>query len=231
MLKKTVLAVVLALAATFGAAAQETGSEFKPTTGNVTTEVQLSLSTGSTVNLRLNQLRGRYFLSPTTAFRTSVTLEVQNTSDEVEFGNSTTDVSTSRTFISIAPGFEKHFAGTERLSPYVGAEVSISKLFTSQETATAEVEGAWLSGGGGSYANRNYIGFGVGAVAGTDYYVAKNLYLGVELGFGLEYRSEGDVEVTPKPGSGTPPRSDDSGASTFNLSPTVGSGIRVGFVF
>ncbi|WP_062543014.1 hypothetical protein [Rufibacter tibetensis] len=218
MFQKFLFAATCCLSLGFVAAAQD----IKPAAGDVTAEVQLNLTEGSTVGLGASQLRGRYFLSPTTAVRTSFSLQVQND----DFND---DYNRTSTRIEFAPGIEKHFAGTERLSPYVGGEIRFSKLFASEENPNADIEGAWSNNGNNfNITNRNYFGLGLGVVAGADYYFAKHVYLGVEFGLGFQYITEGDVEVNPSNGSS---RTFDGEAGSFYFGPSVTSGLRLGFVF
>ncbi|KAA3439975.1 outer membrane beta-barrel protein [Rufibacter hautae] len=218
MLKKFLSAAALCFTIGFAASAQDAGG-IKPGAGAVTGEVQLSLTDGNTVGLGLNQLRGRYFLAPNTALRASFILDVQNqTADD--------DFSRTSTLFVLAPGIEKHFAGTDRLSPYVGAEISFAKFFASEEADNYEIEGGWSNGN--SVTNRNYFGFGLGAVAGADYYFAQHVYLGVEFGFGLQYQAEGDVEINPENGSNTTLEGE---SGSLRLRPNVNTGLRLGFVF
>lgn len=48
----------------------------------------------------------------------------------------------------------------------------------------------------GDYENRAYTELGIGALAGVDYYFARNIYLGVEVGYGFSRYSYGKVEET-----------------------------------
>ncbi|QHL88514.1 outer membrane beta-barrel protein [Nibribacter ruber] len=221
MLKKSFFACAFSLIAAFSASAQDVtvtsastaGGGIKPTTGEITGEVQLSLTDGSTVGL--NQLRGRYFLSPSTALRLSFALDAYNDTND--------DETRSTTLVSLSPGIEKHFAGTDRLSPYIGAELRLSKFFASYEDDNFEVEGGWGTG-----TNRNYFGLGLGAVAGADYYFAKHVYLGVEFGYGLTYRTYGEVEINPKNGASF---TVDDDQNSLTLGSSVNGGLRLGFVF
>ncbi|WP_048921779.1 outer membrane beta-barrel protein [Rufibacter radiotolerans] len=219
MLKKFFFAATFCLSLSFAASAQDSGA-IKPAAGEVTGEVQLSLSSGNTVGLSLNQLRGRYFLAPDMAVRASFSLSLNTEDYDDNFNRSSS-------YVSIAPGIEKHFAGTDRLSPYVGAELSISKFSAHEESSFEEIEGAWSNGNG--IANRNYFGLGLGAVAGADYYFAKHVYLGVEFGLGFQYRTYGEVERDPKNSGNTITYDDDR--NNLSLNPTVNTGLRLGFVF
>ena len=83
--------------------------------------------------------------------------------------------------VSIRPGFEKHMAGTERLSPYCGAEIAITMVTSKEVKEGANGDGSvnktTTKGADGS------LSFGAGLLAGVDYYIAKSLYLGAEIGF------------------------------------------------
>jgi hypothetical protein len=229
MLKKFIFAAAFTLVTGFAASAfaqdvtvtsaSTSGGGIKPTTGEVTGEVQLSVADGSTISL--NQLRGRYFLNPTTALRASFALNSSTDTND--------DETRSTTLVSLSPGIEKHFAGTDRLSPYVGAELRLSKYFASYESDFVEVDGAWGWNDNGGFVNgRNYFGLGLGVVAGADYYFAKHVYLGVEFGYGLSYNTYGDVEVNP---SNSNSYTIDHDQSSWNLGSSVNGGLRLGFVF
>jgi outer membrane protein W len=82
---------------------------------------------------------------------------------------------------NIRPGFEYHFASTNRLSPYVALDISVG-------IGSRKVEG--INAGFYSYEpNYSYnsknksILFGTSINAGIDFYVAKNLFIGVEFGY------------------------------------------------
>ena len=97
---------------------------------------------------------------------------------------------------SIRPGIEKHFHGTNRLSPYVGGALNIG-YSTSSDTEEYWGPDDFTA----SAANpNNYveweqktkdgsISFGLNALAGMDFYFADNLYLGAEFGFGFNFTS------------------------------------------
>jgi len=105
---------------------------------------------------------------------------------------------------SIRPGYEKHFAGTDRLSPYVGAEIAFSM---SSNTTTDEYHGGNTDENAGSDDAANWstwtiekkegtTSFGVNALAGVDYYFADNFYLGAEMTFGFHSMSNKETEFT-----------------------------------
>jgi hypothetical protein len=113
------------------------------------------------------------------------------------------DKKTSGMTFSIRPGYEKHMAGTDRLSPYWGIEALFSMT-------TAKVEEDFLKDNGTTnpaVAATAYkvltttkdgdgasTSFGLNLIAGFDYYIAKNLSLGAELGFGFSMTTMPDIE-------------------------------------
>lgn len=215
-MKQKLLAMAALVVTAFTAQAQDGGPAYKPTSGNITTEVLFN-NFGS-INLNSGLIRGRYFLSDASALRLSagINYDYDKISDEAH----------ARVIgITLAPGIEKHFAGTERLSPYIGAELPISLQSARYEDDNVEIEGSTSSN---QYAgNRSFVAVGLNAVAGTDFYVARNFYLGFEVGLGLRYQKNGDVEINRNIGS------DETieGTHGINFSPFVNGGLRIGFVF
>src|SRR5688572_13378152 len=119
-MKKLILSAALLAGITFGTKAQNTASGeggIKPASGDITMEANVNLLNGN-VNLSnsLNQIRGRYFLSDDMAFRLGTNIRYRSDDPEVNIKTSTFE-------FSLAPGIEKHFAGTNRLSPYIGADL------------------------------------------------------------------------------------------------------------
>ncbi len=177
-------------------------------------EGQLSYNTAS-LSFNAPSMRMRYFFADDMAARVSLSIQNSSTKDfYYELPNNAGGVGTeinktSMTMISL--GAEKHFAGTDKLSPYIGADL--------------------VYGMGGSSANwdkfdgSNYDAtvtatvknpssmLGLNLVAGTDYYFAENFYLGLELGLGFSSTTEkaGETVVTA------------GGTSTTILSPEAKS--------
>ena len=170
-MKKIILSVAAVFAFGFANAQEET-SGFKATKGNLTTELSVN---GLIDNVNFNlqdqgfnnemMFKARYFKSESIAYRGLFTVGVDSETTKMN----PDDLKESTTKIGLGFGIEKHFKGTERLSPYVGG--------------ANEVKGP--------------NGFRVGArgVFGADYYFAKNLYLGVEAGLGIFYHNTGKTEV------------------------------------
>lgn len=179
MNKKVLMTVVLA-GATSLAMAQ------KPTEGNPSSlEVQLNLA-GESNTVASPTLKYRYFLSSNLAVRFGLGYNGDKT--EENFTENADGTGASGTLeiksssFEVSPGVEYHFAGTDRLSPYLGVAITIgSGKYSEDGSATDGVE--YVEGLNFEYeAPMSMFGFSI--LAGMDYYVAENLFVGAELGWG-----------------------------------------------
>jgi opacity protein-like surface antigen len=114
-------------------------------------------------------LRMRYFIQDNLALRLTLGRDaVSNTSTETSTvydstGNATTttsEVTTKNSIMNLGLAAEYHLAGTDRMSPYFTAGFNV-----------------------GNDTRTEISSFGLNLGAGIDYYVAENIYLGLELGF------------------------------------------------
>jgi hypothetical protein len=171
--------------------------------------------------------------------------EITQQADTGSFPNNVPELekkTTGMTF-SIRPGYEKHMAGTERLSPYWGIEALFSMT-------TAKVEEDVMAGNGnnttpasayqvltttkeGDGANTT---IGINLIAGFDYYIAKNLHLGAELGFGFSTTSEADItsEYVGADSNGAAvvkSNPDKNQGDSMDLGPNVVGQFKLGWLF
>ncbi|MBF8964356.1 hypothetical protein I0P70_13970 [Pontibacter sp. FD36] len=225
-MKLKLLALSCCLAAAFTAQAQTTevaqpeNKTYKPTAGDITTEVAVNLEYG--ISLNRGGIRVRKFIAADKAYRLGA--QANYVYDK------TGDESYQTTFgISIAPGIEKHFAGTSRLSPYIGAELPIGYRGTKSESASQITKGSWTPASGCSAGNRANYNIGLNGLAGVDYYIAPRFYAGFELGAGIRYSKEKDVTTTYK--NDYTPDEEYKGYHSISFSPFSTGGIRLGFVF
>lgn len=203
---KKVLLVLSLVAAAFTAQAQD--ESLKADAGNITLELGFAPFSYAPISMGDNTIRGRYFLSQSLAARAGFHFD-----HRVERPNKETTNSSS-TF-GFRPGIEKHFAGTGRLSPYVGAELELSSRSSKQivETPTRRVE---------TINDNGYTRFGLGLLAGADYYFTRHAYLGVEFSYGLGYHKNKDILKTDNDPI--------KGGSSLYIGSGVNSFIRLGFV-
>ncbi len=239
-MKKVLFTAALFSACTF-VMAQDTPSEFKPAAGAKNLELNFVPLNGKPISI--SYIRFRKFLTPTTALRLGVGLSIATTSVDSVFASNVTPgttiaskAKTSKFGWNIRPGYEKHFAGTNRLSPYVGAELDLAGQSSKEVTPTGvdatDVVGITTT------KNKSKGGFfrvGAGVLAGFDCYITKHLYLGTEFGFGLQFvkysklKTEGSGSNTPVAPAKQPDDVDQG--SEFNLGPNFNSAIRLGFIF
>ena len=211
-MKKVLITVVL-MFATFGFAQ----AQFKPQAGSLSTEVGLRLfSIGVAGNqfddimyggiepvelnnpININGIKVRYFISENIAVRMNLNFRMKTQKDVSENLDVTrTDKTTSMNF-AIVPGAEYHFAGTERLSPYVGAEIGFGTGSFERNTNNA----GYVDGNTYKF-KAPHTTFNVGIVTGVDYYITKGLYLGAEFGFGFNTLTQKGSTVTTQTGDTT----------------------------
>jgi outer membrane protein W len=240
-MKKKVL-LIAAIAAGVFTTSNVNAQDFKPAGGEKNIEVNFAPMGANPITI--NNLRFRYFKSSDMAFRvgfsvsssSNTTLEMDNTQSvngtqsEVELEDKTSTFG-----LSINPGVEKHFEGTDRLSPYVGAVLNFA--MTSTTATDQSVQATPGNDGVTDMSKEVYEGettdgtttFGLNLVIGTDWYFSKSIYMGTEVGFGFSSTSNADTEQSsdyPDSETVTTPN-----GGSFNLGPNFNSAIRLGFLF
>ncbi|MEK0421497.1 MAG: hypothetical protein EBV15_03915 [Bacteroidetes bacterium] len=205
----------------------------KPEKGNVTTELGLSLGTGgNTVNTF--GINGRYFYKPDIAFvlglSGSYSMDVNN---YAENGDGTGDEGTftyrSR-YTEISLGVQKHFAGTSRLSPFIGADLLAGADGTNQKGEDAGTSGYIKNYSYEREAQSAQVG--IRATVGFDFWVTNGLYVGaLYRPVSLILQKEDDTTTTSG-SNGSTIKTVSPGGSFANLN-TLGElgSIRVGWLF
>ena len=205
-MKKVVLFIALVATTVAGAQAQKFQG------GEKNLEVQFSPLSGNPIGI--NGLRFRMFNSESSAIRVGFNIggsnntEVRKQPYDIVDGANIKDMpelySTDKSFnVSIRPGYEMHFAGTDRLSPYVGAEL----LFSMASSSYSEEYSSGVTADDNTAANatkwatwsitrsEGSTTFGLNAIAGVDFYFVDNFYLGAEIGLGFQNTSYKDSEI------------------------------------
>lgn len=167
--------------------------------GNKTIETTLNFQTGnSPINLTVSEIRMRYFLKDDLALRARLNFNFnQNTDysyDPMKPTNPPITINQQSSNFQLLVGIEKHLKGTEKLSPYIGAEfgggtsnrnkdgVNTIDGITYKENATMQLN--------------DYGAFSIygGLIFGADYYFIPNVYIGAEIGYGFGYQDNGSTE-------------------------------------
>ncbi|WP_069660923.1 hypothetical protein [Arcticibacter eurypsychrophilus] len=244
-----ILAVVLFYMASY---AQSSKSDsiifFKPQAGNLTTELNINPFNGAVnLNNSLNQIKFRYFISAGVALRLGFNISKEDSIYNISQPYGTTSYfyknNKKSTTMGINLGLEKHFAGTRRLSPYVGAEVSLTNGSASQEIndngSTTDVKNGWYemyyTGTSTNYVAqiqpKAYVRYGVNLITGFDYYIARHFFFGYEFGFGMEKTNWKDVEVNISGTTSGAVVNTTSDNSHLDFGPSLMNGIRLGYTF
>ncbi len=205
-MKKAILFIALVATTVVGAQAQKFQG------GEKNLEVEFNPFGGSPIGM--NGIRFRMFNSETSAIRIGFNIGGTNDS-QVYAQQSKTEGSdgavvilpelnqTQQTFnFAIRPGYEMHFAGTDRLSPYVGAELmymmsssTMTREFHNSNNADDQTKPENWQTWDMTVKNGSST-FGLNALAGVDFYFVDNFYLGAEINLGFHNTSYKDRETT-----------------------------------
>ena len=240
-MKKVLFTAALFSACTFvmaQEAAPAASSEYKPTAGANNLELNFVPLNGKPI--QLTYIRYRKFLTASTALRLGVGLSIASTSNDTARASNVTPGTTINTTSktskfgwNIKPGFEKHFAGTERLSPYVGAELDLAGQTAKEVNASIDSKDAAISTTTKNKSKGGFMRVVAGVLAGFDCYITKHLYLGTEFGFGFQMVKYSKLKTTYSPAPVSPAKQPDDvdQGKEFNLGPNFNSAIRLGFIF
>ena len=250
-MKKIIVAILLV--ASFTANAQKDTIRLKPVEGawgfslNITGLIQnIVIENNKDANGNY-LLFARHYLKDDQALRMGLALNYlkQNRSVEDSITNAAgnralqeIDTSASRFDFTILVGLEKHLGTNKRLDPYVGGDLMIGRLGgtsttindnVTDVTGTAKTQQIIQTDGGFS--------FGLGAVAGFNFFLSKNLSLGAEFGYAYIYHKRGGAwssSTVTTPVSGSQETSFDKGVdqiSQTTLGATATGGIMLSFFF
>ena len=214
----------------------------KPIKGERSAEVNLNFQTGAAaISYDLPaELRFRYFLQDNVALRLRLGMNASSNKYAISNPQGTiiSEVVSKTGFgFTFAPGIEKHFVGTKKLSPFMGAQIAmslsggdrkdISNSGYANPSNNLVIEGDYYHSKSGSKFAMN-----LGGYMGADYYFAEHIYLGAEFGIGLfgmsktsegseRYVRLGDSELTGKTLS----------SSSSRLFGVYSGAVRLGFIF
>ncbi|MES2778791.1 MAG: hypothetical protein V4651_02740 [Bacteroidota bacterium] len=221
----------------------------KPAAGDKTAEFNLNFQTGTsgvayglgaTALAGTPELRLRYFMADDMAIRLKIGMGMGTTTAQqtatIAGAEVTAETKTNSGFgLALTPGIEKHFAGSTKLSPYVGAELPIGfGTGATVEVSNGDNAAGTPTGSGDSYKSEGGSQFNLGLrlVLGADYYIADGLYLGVEGGLGIfGMGSTGDATVNSTTSTVKAPEIKTPGGSTFSLFGAMAGTVRLGYKF
>ncbi len=244
-----IMAGLLAGMASYAQTSNNTSTDegdLKPKAKKISTELNVNPFNGQlNLNNSLNQIKLRYFVKPDFAVRLGFNVNKRDSLYKTNNAYGTTsnfynDDRKSTTFAFNA-GLEKHFAGTRRLSPYVGVDVTYSKRSASEKIenngSTVNVTNGWTYSTyvGNTIVNQPqqiaYSRFGVNLVSGFDFYMARHFFFGYEFNLGVSKTDWKTVQITQTgQGSSSVPTSTGKN-STVNFGTSLQNGIRIGYTF
>ncbi len=206
----------------------------KPTAGNMSLETRFNIDFTKPMEFYTPYIKFRYFLHDNLALRiglginysenvqnltsTSVTSQTPppSTPITVETGNRTISGFAS----GVSFGVERHFKGTEKLSPYFGAEFLLTStgagmkdvLTGSANTNKMNVTVTGASSDTASWTSKSdsysTIGggktsFGLRVLFGADYYFTNSIFIGGEMGWGYMYSTYADQSYSKSTPAGS----------------------------
>lgn len=140
--------------------------------------------------INLSSLKTRINVSEHSTIRLGLNLRVKNKNyDDAQVA--LTEIKEKFVEFGIHPGYEYHLEGTERLSPYWGIELNFVNRNCEREY-TGATTGVLIGSNG---TDRAFSSFGMNFFVGADYYILKHIYLGVELGYGFESKTNKEVKL------------------------------------
>lgn len=197
----SVLAAISALSAFAQAdtayAKEATSLKYKAEPNRFGVEAGINLKDGFSINGgRINAI---YSLNEKLAVRCGFSLDQTKTYkhddiiDDEENTEDDTKKITMRTDFEVLPGIVYSFKGTERLEPYIGAEVVFG--FGKDRERTKGNHSGYDDTDKEGLAKKNYeasskktetnLFFGANGFTGFNFYLCKDLFIGAELGFGF----------------------------------------------
>lgn len=266
-MKKTFLTIVAVIAASSIYAQQVSQNteetSFKPLNNNWATELNINpFKNDVSANNSLNQIKFRKFISERTALRLGfganrISSDIENSNP---YGTNPTIYreEKSSTTLGVNIGFEKHFSGTKRLSPYIGVDLAFSDKSSKQEinrgANKTTVKGGWASFTYATIPNPNYNGtngqyitqaipkveeaaytrYGMNLISGFDYYISKHFFLGAEFNIGFNQTNYKDLTYKTAAYGNTPSQNNDNTDqknNSFQVGTSSYNGIRLGYIF
>jgi hypothetical protein len=214
---------VLALTFHFGAAQKQSSGDHS---------LELQVAPLGSEPVKISGIRFRHFNDDKTALRLTAFLggsRSKTITQEADGSLLELQSLTSDRNLTLRPGFEKHFDGNDKLSPYIGAEALLQVDWTRNST-----ESQWLSESkiATTVSSTRNSTLGLNAVAGMDYYFGEQLFFGLEMGFGFSKEMGGISRTKYDNPEISLENSDSKGNSTsFNWGPTYQGTFRLGWLF
>ena len=194
-MKKILLVVLTIVSASVVSVNAQELEVLKPKAGSFSLEVgfsPLSLAgDNSSVHLPMGNLTGIYSVSDKWGVRLALGFSsIKGDWDNGEEAEDNEVLTFTQSIFSVAPGFTYSFSGTRRLAPYIGGEFMFASATNKYKEKMADYESIETNGEqiyGNLYGGEfPFTAYGVNLITGFNYYFAKNIYLGIEVGLGMQ---------------------------------------------
>lgn len=197
-----------------------TAKNFKPGSERFGAEAGLSLGGG--FGLNGGNLNFNFTLSDEWMVRLGfgVTVDKYSSKEEDDKGHDT------NSSFNVKPGIIYSFSGTDRLEPYVGAEL-VFGLTSTCNYRYSKIDGAVYE----TEDKTRTSNFGANAVTGFNFYVAKDLYVGAEVGLGFLVTPKSHKSGTDAEGKEYDSKDEKLKYHTTYISPICTPSVRVGWKF
>ncbi len=231
-MKKIFTLAIVALAAAFGANAQES---YAPAKGDFSVEIQVNPFSDNFTTFKLDALQGRYFISDKNALRFGIGFGVNSKKDNNSNNDKDLWTKTTTSTFNINLGFENHFFNYKRVDLYAGAGLGFNMQKINTTNNLGNDRKTTISNSGNSFNE-----FAVKAFTGIDFYVYKGLYVGAELGlkigakyFPAQVEKGGTPIDGPNAGqwSNSYEKSKGNSSSSFVLATYAEPSLRLGWKF
>lgn len=174
----------------------------------------------------VNGISGRYFHKSDLAFRASFYIDRESNANYLHDAITDADAGyeiNNTMNLTFGLGLEKHFDGTDRLDPYIGADILVGMSSNDWEYKDRF--------GDIKTVEKTNSNFGVRLLAGADFYIFPKVYLGTE--FGITYNSNTMGETITTEGNNTTTKKYDGSFPESTIDTRIGAqgAIRVGFRF
>lgn len=156
----------------------------------------------------------RYFMTSDMAIRAGLGFGYGQSKNYLDVDGNNYSTASSNSF-TVAAGIEQHF-GSGKFSPYLGAQGSVTNSSDKVVTKIGDNETTSKNPNG-------YLGFGLNAIFGADFYLLPSFYIGAEFAPGLVFTKFKDETL-----DGTTVT---KGGSSINFNLASASGIKIGFRF
>lgn len=196
-------------------------NQYKVDEGKFMMEIGYVPVAAGSVNLPGGMIRGVYVLSEKIELKMGLNIGIaKEVEDNAKAGDAWVKNSERVAVFAIEPGFNYCFEGTNRLEPYIGAELAFGITSTKEVHETLNEK----------HVVKNETGFntfGVAGNAGFNFFVAKNLFIGAEVKLGVEMTTDKKI-TTEENGTTT---KEDTNNHEVEFAPLAVPAIRIGWAF